>query len=415
VTLLEKQTNRWVTIALFNLFLVALAGAILRTKFLFYMPYIDYRNLLSGHSHFAFGAWVTLVLMLLMIRNFLPLELQQKPIYQGLLWSIQITSLGMYLTFPFQGYALFSIIFSTTYILTTYIFAAIFILDLGRSGVEKHIKILAIAGLASLVISSFGPFRLAYLMANKTGTIFQQKDAVYTFLHFQYNGFFSFAILALFFHDKFSLVSANIKNRVRQFAIILCIAIIPSLFLSLLWHGENKAVIRPLAYAGCALVILSLLAFIRLIPSLHRNARSTNKIATVFLAFALFSFFVKMLLQTGTIFPVLGNAVFGFRPIIIGYLHQVFLGMVTFYILSRFIEMEKLPTSHSFTRFALLFFATMIVAHQVILLVNGLQLLAGSGDPVYGWLVWGAALGLMTGALLLYFSRLFRSGSLVQN
>ena len=280
---------------------------------------------------------------------------------------------------------------------------------------EKHIKILAIAGLVCLVISSFGPFRLAYMMAKNTGTIFQQKDAVYTFLHFQYNGFFSFAILALFFRDKFGGAGERVKKWVKQFAIILCLAIIPSLFLSLLWHGENQSLIRPLAYAGCGLVLLSVMAFIRLIPSLHRNARSESTIATVFLAFTIFSFFIKMLLQTGTIFPTLGNAVFGFRPIIIGYLHQVFLGMVTFYILSKFIEMGKLPTRDPFTRFALLFFATMIVLHQVILLVNGLQLLAGSGDPIYGWLVWGAALGLMTGALLLYFSRLFRPGAEIQN
>jgi hypothetical protein len=403
-----KQSNRWITISLLNLVLLAVAGSLLRTKFLFYMPYIDYRNLLSAHSHFAFGAWATLVLMLLMIRNLLPVALQQKRVYQALLWGIQITSLGMLFTFPFQGYALFSIIFSTTYILTTYVFAWVFIADLRKTGLDRHIKWFAAAALIFMALSSFGPFRLAYMMATNSGTVFQQKDAVYTFLHFQYNGFFTLAILALFFQDKYRDASQKLKKWIHQFAVIVCIAVIPSLFLSLLWHGENQSVIRPIAYAGCALVVVSLLAFFRLLPSLHQRARSTSKMATVFLAFALFSFFVKMILQTGTIFPALGNAVFGFRPIIIGYLHQVFLGMVTFYILARYIEMNALPTRQPFTRFALLFFASMIVIHQVILLVNGLQLLSGSGNPVYGWLVWGAALGLLSGALLLFIARVIR-------
>jgi hypothetical protein len=375
------------------------------------MPYIDYRNLLSAHSHFAFGAWATLVLMLLMIGNFLPAAIRQKPVYEGLLWSIQLTSLGMLFTFPFQGYALFSIIFSTAYIVTTYVFTWVFISDLRKSGLERHIKLFASAALIFLALSSFGPFRLAYMMVTNSGTIFQQKDAVYTFLHFQYNGFFTLAILALFFHDKFRDASQIIKNRVYQFAVVMSISVIPSLFLSLLWHGENQGLIRPLAYTGFALVVISLLAFLRLLPSLHRYARSSGVIATVFLAFALFSFFVKMLLQTGTIFPALGNAVFGFRPIIIGYLHQVFLGMVTFYILSRYIELGVLPPRHNFTRFALLYFAAMIVIHQVILLVNGLQLLSGSGHPIYGWLVWAAALGLLSGAGMLYISRLVRKNS----
>jgi hypothetical protein len=119
-----------------------------------------------------------------------------------------------------------------------------------------------------------------------------------------------------------------------------------------------------------------------------------------------------MVLQMGTIFPALGNAVFGFRPIIIGYLHQVFLGMVTFYILARYIEMNALPTQRPFTRFALLFFAAMIVIHQVILLINGVQLLSGSGHPIYGWLVWGAALGLLSGAIMLFCARLFNKGQI---
>ena len=100
-----KTRNYWITVSLVNLCIVALLGMTLRTKFLFEIPFIDYRNVLSAHSHFAFGGWVTLVLMVLFIEKLLLPEQKNKRIYQVYLWGIQLSSWGMLLSFPFQGYA----------------------------------------------------------------------------------------------------------------------------------------------------------------------------------------------------------------------------------------------------------------------------------------------------------------------
>src|SRR5215467_570115 len=121
-----KRKNLWITLSLVNLCIVALLGTTLRTKFLFSIPFIDFKNFLSAHSHFAFGGWVTLAVMLLYITNLLTYEQQQKKIYQWILWGIEINAVGMAVTFPFQGYALFSIIFSTLFIFFTYAFSWIF-------------------------------------------------------------------------------------------------------------------------------------------------------------------------------------------------------------------------------------------------------------------------------------------------
>ena len=100
-----KRKDFWITMSLVNLCIVALFGLTLRTKFLFPIQYIDYKNFLSAHSHFAFGGWVTLALMTLYIDNLLTADQKQKKIYQWSLWGIEITSVGMLITFPFQGYA----------------------------------------------------------------------------------------------------------------------------------------------------------------------------------------------------------------------------------------------------------------------------------------------------------------------
>src|SRR5215510_9141504 len=134
-----KRKNFWISLALVNLCVVALLGMTLRTKFLFSIPFIDYKNFLSAHSHFAFGGWVTLALMILFIDNLLSADQKQKQIYQWILWGIEITAVGMLITFPFQGYALLSIIFSTAFIFITYTFCWVFISDIRKSKKERFI------------------------------------------------------------------------------------------------------------------------------------------------------------------------------------------------------------------------------------------------------------------------------------
>ncbi len=389
----------WITLSLVNLCILALLGVLLRTKFLFPLEFIDYRNLLSAHSHFAFGGWVMLILMVLYIDNLLAPELKQKKIYQYLLWGIEISSLGMAITFPFEGYGLFSIIFSSSFIFLTYGFSYFFIKDIIRSKKERPILLLGICAMVSLVISSIGPFNLAYILASKSGDASLYRDSIYTYLHFQYNGFFTLSVFALFFNYLLKHADETLKKRIKQFSLFLCISIIPSLFLSLLWHVGNLYILS-LAAAGCALIFLSVLLFFRVALKLRKANLFKPRIARVLLVFALVSFVIKMLLQMGTIVPPLANAVFGFRPIIIGFLHLVFLGLVTFYILSHLIAYGIFSVRERLSVFAITWFSAAIILNETILMVNGVGLMLGTVHPIYPWLLWIAAILLLTGAVL---------------
>jgi len=117
------------------------------------------------------------------------------------------------------------------------------------------------------------------------------------------------------------------------------------------------------------------------------------------------SFAIKMLLQVGTIFPSLGNAVFGFRPIIIGFLHLVFLGFVTFYVLSNYISENVFPFERTISRTAIIFFSLAIVINEMILLVDGIGLMFYTTYPVYPWLLWIASILLFAGACLILAAR----------
>jgi hypothetical protein len=402
-----KQKNLWITLSLLNLCIVALLGMTLRTKLLFPLRSIDFKNFLSAHSHFAFGGWITLVLMILYIENLLTAGQKQKRIYQWILGGIEINSLGMACTFPFQGYAPLSIIFSTLFIFFTYGFTWVFIKDLRKIKIQRPVKLLSIAALTSLVISSIGPFTLAYILATKTGNAILYRDSIYTYLHFQYNGFFTLSVFALFFNRLIIKIDDSTKEKLRQFASLLCLSIIPALFLSLLWHAFN-IYIRTLAIVGCALTLLTLISFLRFALNKKIYSVYTFTLARTLLMLSMVSFIIKMTLQMGTVIPALGNAVFGYRPIIIGFLHLVFLGLVTFYILSDFLSMEIFSTEKRISRTAIVFFTTAIIFNEAILLVDGIGLMFYTTNAIYPWLLWIASVFLFIGAIFVLIARLNR-------
>ena len=382
-----------------NLALVAFLGATLRTKILFPLPFIEQKNLINAHSHFAFGGWVTLSFFVLFVYNLLPAERASRHIYQVFFWLLQATSIGMLLSFPFTGYGLISISFSTGLILVTYAFSWVFIKDLYRSAVARPVRLLALCALLALVVSSIGPFTLAYILSTKSSNAILYRDAIYTYLHFQYNGFFTLGVLALFFQHLLQKQYPARPSSMQAFAVFLSASIVPSLFLSLLWHPDN-GLFKVLAIIGCILILASLIYFFRIVKFGTGGAVYTHPLATLFWHFAMLSFIVKTLLQMGTIVPELGNAVFGYRPIIIGFLHLVFLGFVSFYLLSRYIDDGVFAMHRTFAKVALGLFAFGIVAQELVLMIQGIGLLLGSANPIYHYLLWLISLLLFLGATL---------------
>jgi len=386
----------WIGLCLVNLCIVAFFGFGLRSKILFPLPFIDYRYLLSAHSHFAFGGWVGLSLITLLIYDLLPPERAKKRIYLWLLAGIEISSLGMAFFFPFQGYSGFSVFFSSLYIVVTYVLAPFFLKDLLNSPLHKKVKLLAVSAIISLLISAIGPLGLSYILLSGSGNSLLYRDSIYTFLHFQYNGFFTLSVFALLFNR---LKNGFIINSIHanRFPVFLVLSVVPSLFLSLLWH--NSVLFYFLAGAGCLLILLSLTAFLKLLTSVIKSSLFHYRLARNLWLLSAVSFALKMLLNIGTIFPSLGNAIYGNRPVIIGFLHLVFLAFVSFYLLSSFIESHLFTKKGNLVVAPFFVFGLGIVANETLLMLQGLEILFQSNSSLYNWLLWCASIILFVGAI----------------
>jgi hypothetical protein len=400
----SPKRSFWLTLGLVNLCIVALLGFALRSKILFSLPFIDFRSVESAHSHFAFAGWAGLSLITFFIYDILPEHLSQKKIYQWVLAGIEISSLGMAFLFPFLGYTGITIFFSTLYVAAAVAFVPVFIKDVLQTNANRNVKLLSISALCSLILSFAGTIGLSYIIIAKSGGSLLYRDSIYTFLHFQYNGFFTLSIFALFINYIVKNGILPDKNA-NLFSLFLSLSILPALFLSLLWH--NSGLFYVLGTIGCFFILMAVIhLFLFFKNTLYRQLFKTS-IARNLWYFSMISFALKMILQVGTIFPRLGNAVYGDRPVIIGFLHLVFLGFVTFFILSVLVENGYFNTKNKIISFPLILFSIGVFANEILLMVQGLGILFQTNNSIFNWLLWGAAIILFTGALSIACARLF--------
>jgi len=364
--------NKWLKIALLNFLVVALAGITLRYKINFPLPLISQKHLLHGHSHFAFVGWVTLALMALMVNYLLKNGLKTNfRKYHWILLANTITAYGMLLAFIAQGYAFFSITFSTLSIFVSYVFIYLFWQDLRKIKNEPAVKPWFKSALILWALSSLGAFTLAFLMAAQIKVQDYYFAAIYFFLHFQYNGWFIFAGFGLLFSFFNRDQNAVLLKLNRALFLILAATVIPSYFLSLLWLKLPSFVYWIATFSGI-FQLVALFYFYNFFKLLKAQASFTK--TTRFLwTLAALSFALKILLQFLSVFPSLSDFAFGFRPIVIAYLHLCFLGIISFFLIGHFNEL--LAPYKKMSRSGIMIFVSGVLIQEMALMIQGLEMI----------------------------------------
>lgn len=388
--------NRWIRRSLFSLLLLAVLGTAMRYKIAFYLPWLPQKNVLNAHSHFAFSGWLTQVLMTLMVLYLL----RQSPQinlrkYNTLLWANLLTAWGMLLSFPWNGYGLYSIVCSTLSIFVSYFFAVIYWRDLNLLPQKNVTHLWFKASLLWNVLSSVGAFGLAYMMAAGIHREHLYLGAIYYFLHFQYNGWFFFVCAGLLY----SFNTFNSKSSQRAFYLI-AIACAPAYLLSILWAklpagAYSLAVVAALMQLAGWIIILDDVRKKRI--ELLQPLRPTVRVLMIFAAVA---GTVKFLLQAGSLHPELAKLAFGFRPIVIGYLHLVLLGLLTIFIIA-FLKQQNLIHAGGLRKKGLVILVAGIVLQEILLMAQGILSISYIGIPFINEALFFAALVMLTGIAIL--------------
>ncbi len=394
---------RWLKISLINLLIVASLGVTLRYKILFSLPFIDQKHLLHGHSHFAFAGWITQALMALLV-SFLIKE-QGAGNYKKYIWLLYanlITAYGMLIAFPIEGYGLFSIIFSTASILVSYAFAFFYWRDLKKLGTGSATHSWFKAAVIFNALSSLGAFALTIMMVAKVIHQNWYLAAEYFYLHFQYNGWFFFACMGLLT----AFVSRNTasENILKKIFWLFTFAIVPAYFLSALWMDIPVWIYILVIIAAIAQVV-GWLWFASLIKkNWHLLKPKISTTSKYILACSAVALIAKLLLQLVSTIPLLSDLAFGFRPIVIGYLHLVLLGVITLFILgSMFSEDYFYESKINVT--GVFIFAGAVILNEALLMVQGVAAITYTSIPFINEMLLAAACLLFTGALLMVLTR----------
>ena len=204
--------------------------------------------------------------------------------------------------------------------------------------------------------------------------------------------------------SKLEKINTAVKN-LRITFLLFCFACIPAYFLSVLWLPFPRiiyciiiaAVIAQLAGWG-----LMVKVFIKNKISLSQHFSKPGKILLLLSAIA---FSIKLLLQSGSLHPSLSQLSYGFRPIIIGYLHLVLLAVTSIFIIGYIVSFELVPVTQKLLT-GVFIFVSGIIINELLLMVQGVQALTYNSIPYINILLLITAVILFSGIGIMFSSLL---------
>lgn len=394
----QKPVEKWLNLSLVSLLIVALLGTLMRYKIGFEFPFFEQKNIQHAHSHFAFSAWISQTIMVLMIHY---LEKRGKPEsfanYNLLLWANLVCGYGMLVSFFIQGYGTVSIIFSTASVLISFLFAFVFFGDLKSVQSPDPSKNWFTSALIFNVLSSIGTFSLAYMMA--THQLIQKfyLASIYFYLHFQYNGWFFFAIAGIFI-GYLHQARPELKVPVSIFY-LLVVACPMAYFLSTLW-ADLPLIIYIITVFSAGIQAVAWTLFL---VFYSRNATIINSCFSVLWRWVFFlvliSLSAKWLLQLGSTIPEVSKLAFGFRPIVIAYLHLVLLAITSVFLVT-FIFSTGLLKPGLTSIAGLSVFISGVYANEILLGIQGIASFSYTAVPYANEILFGLSLIMVSGLIV---------------
>jgi hypothetical protein len=398
------MARRWLIIALLNFLIAASLGALLRFAFVEEVSWLHFKNFLHAHSHVAMLGWVYMALFALLLTAFVPYSKIDQRAYNALFWVTQASVAGMLISFPLQGYGAVSIAFSCLHIICSYVFVAWLWTDLPKQKSFSHL--LLKTAIVFMLLSTIAIWAMGPIMASSLkGSSFYYM-AVQFYLHFQFNGWFLFGALALLF--KILEEHKVLINHKEQFIFygLLIVASLLTYALALAWAAPETSIFL----ANSLGVIVQLSALVMLIRLLRPHFDTIKNIfsATAFhlLMIAAISFVGKVCIQALVVVPFIAEAAYTIRNYVIGFIHLVLLGAISFSLFALASKYQLLQTQDSRARWGIIIVVAGFIFSETLLFLQGTMLWATLGFlPYYYEFLFGASFLLPLGILVFLFGQ----------
>ena len=384
--------------------IVAAIGAFLRMKFVFPIELLNFENTLHSHSHFAILGWLYNALYIAIVYTYVKDPAKQKR-YNILFWITQVSIIGMLFTFAWQGYAAYSITFSTMHIFCSYAFIFFVLKDI--SGIKHETLSLKFihGALFFLFLSSLGPWGLVVVVIQGSAGTDLYKQVIYFYLHFQYNGWFIFALIGLWL-KYYETKGAKFNERTASYAFNILFYINVAAYTLSLLGFKLPAYIYWLAIITSFVQLIGLrylykLLFANEIKVFHDK----NNITHSLFRFSFFALFIKYLLQLVSALPNIGDAAFLSREVTIGFIHLVMLGVISAGMLGWFAGFDLINAGSKWFKYSVYLFLASFALSEVLLFYPALVIwFKISGISNYAMYMFVLSGGMLAGTIAVFIS-----------
>lgn len=362
------MVKKWFFVSFLNLFIAGILGFILRIL-QYYSINFPYSNFLHTHSHIAMLGWLYQIFYILIYLYFIPKSKKNQSLYSTLFWITQLSIVGMFVSFPFQGYGLYSILFSTLHILCSYYFCYLTFKNLR----QKDISTLFIkTALACMLFSTFGIWGLGITMGTLGKSSILYSICIQFFLHFQINGWFllgCFALILKVLDINYSLIYSKITY---IFYILVLLGIIFSFGLPLSWFIHSQYIYFSYCF-GIICNIAFLFLFLRFIhPYLLALIQSKSLSLQLLYSFFFLSLLLKVIIQLFLFNPEIAQYSYEIKNLRIGFIHLETLGIYTclsFILLM--LHKNWIDSKSKLIKMGTLFFLGFYFISEVLLFLQG--------------------------------------------
>jgi hypothetical protein len=231
--------------------------------------------------------------------------------------------------------------------------------------------------------------------------------AIQFFLHFQFNGWFLFAVLALFFkQSKFNID----EKKFRLFYNLFVIGTVLTLALPVSWSLSNPIFYWINAF-GVIIQLFSAVVFIQLIrPQFQTFFAPLSSLEKIVYRFALFSLALKIIIQLVVLVPELAQVSHEIRNFVIGYIHLTMLGIITGFLFGFALQNDFIGSQKIIQKWGIKIFLLGFVTTEILLFLQGIWLLLNRGSfPDYYLNLFLSSIFLPTGLLMLTIGISFKN------
>lgn len=350
------------------MFAVAIMGCLLRLNYTGVNTGLAFGNLLHAHSHTAIMGWLYVAVTSFIYSYFL-----SKPGYKLLFGITIISVVGLMISFALQGYGTYSIFFCCLHLLCTYIFIYKALKELALQNSQSVVLIRI--SLYLLIISTLGLWGIGPSM-----TFLSQYSGLFSttiqwYIHFQFNGFFYFAIIAIFFKCFDISIDKQVFN---AFLALNGLATALTFALPVSWYFPAA----HLYYIQLLGAVFQVLAVVLLFVAIHKNITIRfNGTLRVLFVFSVLSFVLKTLLPALFFLPDLMHLSHEIRSIAIAYIHLMMLGMVSGFLVFFMIRNRMMDIAMNTVKWGIYMFIGGFILTEFLLLLQSMQL-------IFNWPAW---------------------------